>query len=295
MYECCSAKRFFRLVMLDIVIFSIGFVLFFIGKTIVFSADYDSDSSDGIFLPVIMYHSICNKEKTDYCITPEQVDSDFAYLKSHGYTTVTAQQLADYVYNGVSLPNNPILITLDDGFYNNLYYLVPLLEKYDMTAIISIVGSYVDINAEKDPHVPEYSYLNWDDVNLLIKSNRIEIGNHTYDMHSNTSARKGCSINSGESNEIYSSLLNEDVSLLQSEIHQNTGTTPFVFAYPFGFLSEESIPILRENGLIITLTCREIPNYITHDPECLYGLGRYNRSGLYSTEEFMQKLLKIGE
>ena len=36
----------------------------------------------------------------------------------------------------------------------------------------------------------------------------------------------------------------------------------------------------------------EKPNYITRNPDCLYGINRYNRSGLYSTEEFMSKLLK---
>ncbi|MCD7891946.1 MAG: hypothetical protein LUG26_09530 [Ruminococcus sp.] len=71
-----------------------------------------------------------------------------------------------------------------------------------------------------------------------------------------------------------------------------TGSVPFVFAYPYGIVSRESLPVLRENGFLITLTCREIPNYITHDADCLFGLGRYNRSSLYSTEEYMQKLLE---
>lgn len=292
MYECCSAKRFLRLVMLDMIIFSIIFVLFFIGKAIVYSAAGRDNDEDKIFLPVIMYHSIRSGTPQEYAVTPEQVEADLAYLKSSGFTSVSAQELVDYVYNGGSLPENPVLITLDDSFYNNLCYLVPLLEKYDMNAVVSVVGSYTDNNAAADPHVPEYSYLTWEDINELLASGRIEIGSHTYNMHSDTFARRGCGINDGETNEEYAEILNEDISLLQSEMCLYTGSVPFVFAYPYGIVSRESLPVLRGNGFLITLTCREIPNYITRDADCLFGLGRYNRSGLYSTEEYMQKLLE---
>ena len=292
MHECCSAKRFFKLLMLDVIIFSICLVFFFIGKTIVFSAE-NSSGEERIFLPVIMYHSIHDGTPQNYVITPQQLESDLKYLSDHGYSSVTAQQLVDYTHDKGTLPENPVLITLDDGFYNNMYYLLPLLEKYDMNAVISVVGSFVDNNAAADPHVPEYSYLTWNDINELLDSGRIEIGNHTYNMHSGGSGgRKGCSINAGESCEEYADVLTKDISLLQSEIHENTGTTPIVFAYPYGYISKESIPVLKENGFMITLTCYERPNYIVRNPDCLYNLDRYNRSGNYSTEEFMAKALK---
>lgn len=291
MYECYNAKRFFKLLMLDAIIFSICFVFFFIGKSIAFSAE-NKETDEKIFLPVIMYHSIHNGATQDYVVTPEQLENDLKYLEKNGYTTVTAQQLVDYANDRGTLPEKPVMITLDDGFYNNLYYLVPMLEKYDMHAIVSIVGSFVDNNAVADPHVPTYSYLTWEDINELINSERIEIGNHTYNMHSRNGERKGCSIMTGESCEIYSERLNEDIALLQSETQQNADYVPFVFAYPYGYISKESIPVLKENGFLITLTCFEKPNYIIRDPECLYNLNRYNRSGSYSTEEFMQKALE---
>lgn len=291
MYECYTAKRFFRLIMLDIIIFSICFIFFFIGKGIAFSAD-DKSRDEKVFLPIIMYHSIKNNSPNDYSVTPEQLENDLRYLKNNGYTSVTAQQLVDYTSGKGQLPEKPVLITLDDGFYNNLYYLVPLLEKYDMYAVISVVGSFVDNNAYADPHALQYSYLTWDDINELLDSGRIEIGNHTYNMHSNGSTRKGCSINPGESCEEYNEILKSDITLLQTEIHEHTGTLPFVFAYPYGYISKESMPVIKENGFLITLTCYERPNYIIRDPDCLYGLDRFNRSGNYSTEEFMQKALK---
>lgn len=290
MYECYNLKRFIRLLMLDAIIFGLCLIFFFIGKRIILTFA-DNSGEERVFLPVIMYHSIAETSPGKYVVTPEQVESDLKYLKDNGYTSVTAQQLVDYTNGCGELPEKPVLITLDDGFYNNLYYLLPLLEKYDMYAIVSVVGAYTDNNAVADPHVPGYSYLTWEDINQLLESGRFEIGNHTYDMHSSDNGRKGCSKNSGETCEEYSRLLNEDISLLQSEMLENTGTLPFVFAYPYSYISQESLPVLHENGFLMTLNCYERPNYIIRDPECLYGINRYNRSGAYSTEEFMSLAL----
>jgi peptidoglycan/xylan/chitin deacetylase (PgdA/CDA1 family) len=275
--------------MLDAIIFGIISVFLLIGKTIVFSAEKENSNPE-ILLPVIMYHSVRETTPSDYSVTPVQLENDLQYLSANGFNTVSAQQLVDYTNGTGVLPENPVLITLDDGFYNNLCYLLPLLEKYDMNAVISIVGSYTDNNAVADPHVPEYSYLTWDDINILLESGRIEIGNHTYNMHSN-GERKGCSINLNEECYEYVETLESDISLLQSEMSTYTGTMPFVFAYPYGYISDESISVLHENGFLITLTCYEKINSISRNPVCLYGLGRFNRSGNYTTEEFMQKII----
>ena len=74
------------------------------------------------------------------------------------------------------------------------------------------------------------------------------------------------------------------------EFRENIGFYPVIFTYPFGSVSHESLPVIRECGFLMTLTCREQMNYITREPDCLYGIGRYNRSGLYSTEEYMARL-----
>jgi hypothetical protein len=45
-------------------------------------------------------------------------------------------------------------------------------------------------------------------------------------------------------------------------------------------------------GFSAAFSCYERPNYITRDPDCLFTLDRYNRSGHLSTEQFMEKALK---
>ncbi|MCQ2469045.1 MAG: polysaccharide deacetylase family protein [Ruminococcus sp.] len=248
-------------------------------------------SDKGAFLPVIMYHSVYGDKPQDYIVTPTQLENDLAWLRKNGYTSVTAEQVIAHTEGKYTLPERSVMITFDDGHYNNLSQALPLLEKYDMNAVISIVGRYTDDYAAADPHCDAYSYLTWEDISVLYASGRIEIGSHTYDMHSSTGRRKGCSIASGESTDDYCKVLRDDLVLLQNEIYAHTGTAPKVFAYPFGCISREGMPVLRELGFDMTLTCREGANYITRDKNCLYGIFRYNRSGSYFTDEFMRKIL----
>lgn len=277
-------SAFIKILFTAAIIFSIGFLLIIYGKAFL------SKAEEPIRLPVIMYHSLYAETPSEYAVTPEQLESDLKWLKEKGYTTVTAEQVIAYTRNQGNLPKKPVMITLDDGFYNNLSVLVPLLEKYDMTAVVSAVGRYIDCNAVKDPHNPKYSYLTWEDIKLLIESGRIEIGNHTYNMHSLYDGRIGCSRNKGESEEDYRNALSEDIQLLQQKFRENAGFSPVIFTYPFGSVSRESIPVVRDSGFLMTLTCREQMNYITRDSQCLYGIGRYNRSGNYTTEEYMNMI-----
>lgn len=291
MYRCFGIGRSFRRFWTALAAVCLCAALFFPLKTL-FTAAADKAQDSPVPLPVVMYHSVCNSKTASYIVSPSQLEADLSWLKSHGYTSVSAQQLIDYTHGIGELPDSPVLITFDDGFYNNLSLALPLLEKYDMCAVVSIVGRYTDDYAPADPHADSYSYLTWEDISQLAASGRIEIGSHTYDLHTSDSYRTGCSKTSVESDEEYAELLRNDLGLLKTELHDNCGILPAVFAYPFGALCPESLPVLRESDINLTLTCREGMNYITRSPDCLYGIFRYNRSGLLSTEEYMEKLTK---
>ena len=288
MYHCYHAKKLKYILLLDLLL-----IMIVIGvnawhhHAVMTAVSYQ----EGIFLPVIMYHSITENPETDYQLSPEMFAQDLYYLHANGYHTVSAGQLFAYTEGRDTLPEKPVMITFDDGFYNNLSIALPMLEKYDMCAVVSVVGYYSDVTAEKDPHVDRYSYLTWEDIQALEASGRIEIGSHTYNLHSNAQ-RAGCSILYGEDIDNYQAMLKEDLSLLQTRMIQETGITPKIFAYPYGFVCRESIPVLKEMGFFCTLTCREQGNYITRDPSCLYGLDRYNRNPEESTEAFFSRVLQ---
>ena len=245
-----------------------------------------------INLPILMYHSVVkNPEKSGkYVITPEKFEEDLLYLKNKGYTSISAKQLIQYVYNNAPLPEKPVMITFDDGMYNNLEYVLPLLEKYNCHAIFSIVGSYTDEYSQNNIVNPLYSYLRWSDIQNLSDSPYVEFGNHSYDFHSISSERYGTEKKKSENSLEYINIFYQDTEKMQTEFLANCAYRPVVYTYPFGSYSSESSRVLKKMGFLITLSCFEGTNQITHDPECLYLLKRYNRSGVISSYRFFSKI-----
>lgn len=248
------------------------------------------DTETYINVPIIMYHSILKSKSGDYIIHPDVLEKDLIYIKEKGYTTITMTELINYVYENSPLPEKPIIITFDDGHYNNLGYAVPLLEKYNMKAVISIVGKYTDDFSKTDEANLNYGHLRWKDINELISSGTIEFQNHTYNLHT-IGARKGAMKKYNESIENYTNIISTDITKLQEKFKSNTGYTPNTFTYPYGAISKESLDIIKQLGFKASLSCEKGVNHITKDVNCLYCLKRNNRSSNISTEQFLKKLL----
>lgn len=252
-------------------------------------ANYDEEE---ISVPIIMYHSILKDPNRSgkYVVTPATLENDMIYLQQNGYQTVLVKDLITYVYDGISLPEKPVVLTFDDGHYNNMFYLLPLLEKYQMKAVISVVGSYTEQFSESDAHNPNYSYLTWDDIKKLEESGLIEIANHTYHLHEKGN-RKGCSILEGETVTEYQNHLTNDLKTLQTALKENSKIQPPVtFTYPFGYICPQSQDSIEKAGFLASLSCYERINKISQNKGCLYTLGRFNRPSGISTEEFMKKI-----
>ena len=257
--------------------------------TIFFYSNVFAREPEGIKVPIIMYHSILkdSSKHGKYVLSPEQLEQDFQYIQEKGFTTITFTDLISYVYNRTSLPEKPIIITFDDGHYNNYVYAVPLLQQYHMKAVISIVGSYTETYSKSGETNPNYTYLRWQDIKELSQGEIIEFANHSYHLHSNT-GRKGCMKKIGESLDDYHQILTSDLMKLQENFLLHTNTQPSTFTYPFGLISNESLDIIKELGFQASLSCKTGVNYITFEPECLYLLKRNNRPSGISTENFFK-------
>ncbi len=248
-------------------------------------------------LPVIMYHHVSEKESllNKYTVSVEELESDLVYLLENGYTTISINELLTYMYDGGSLPQKPILLTFDDGHESFYHYVFPLLKKYNAKAVVSVVGSFTDAYSTNEDHNIDYSYLTWKQINEMANTPYVEIGNHTYNMHSlqnELDGRKGCDIIKGEDLDSYTKKLVEDVSRVENNILNYTSYKSSVFAYPFGIFSQETKDIIKGMGFPVILTCAELVNYI--DPEnddFLYNLGRFNRDSGLTSYEFFKNIL----
>ena len=245
-------------------------------------------------LPIIMYHHITvNKEKAgEYTVTEEEFRCDLQYIKDNGYTTVTIEDISNYVNGKSNLPDKPIMITFDDGFESFYSIAYPILKENNMRAVVSVIGSVTEKYSAINDHNISYSNLTWSEINEMHQSGLIEFQNHSYNMHSCKSGeRKGISQLQGESDSQYRKSLTEDLYKTQKLFEENCGFKPTAIAYPYGAYSKNTLKIVKECGFTCTLVCEERINKITvGDSNCLFSLGRYNRPSGISTEDFFKKL-----
>lgn len=244
---------------------------------------FPSDSRSEIELPIVMYHGISEDEsgESEYFISKARFEEDLKWYKKQGYTGILPSQLIDYVENGTQLPTRPILLTFDDGYCNNYSYAFPLLEKYNMKAVISLIGVDSDIASDDIYRVPKSCNLSWGEVAAMAKSGLVEFGNHTYDLHRIENGRKGADRKSGESTEAYQRLLTEDLALNQAKIEAVTGSAPLLFAWPYGAYPQDKSGdrALVEVGIKMSVTSYQRSSTVEQGKqESLYGLGRFLRT-----------------
>ena len=283
-------KPFFILLMLTLISL-LGATLNF-GKNVILSAV--SESEDSIKLPILMYHSILktNKQKGKFIIAPDTFEEDLKYIKDNGYTTIVMKDLIDYVYENKDLPEKPIMLTFDDGYYNNYLYAFPLLQKYDCKMVLSPIGKQCDVYSENKDRNPNYAHCSWDELKEMKDSGLVEIQNHSYNMHTITKNRRGTKKNKNESFEHYQNAFCSDINLMQNKVADFLETTPTTFVFPFGAISSCSLDLLHQLGFKATLSCEGKINKLTKNPDKLYGLCRVLRPPNVSSESFFKNKIE---
>jgi peptidoglycan/xylan/chitin deacetylase (PgdA/CDA1 family) len=242
-------------------------------------------------LPIVMYHKISKSLKSKYSVTTAQLESDFRAILAAGFTPVFMSEVINWVNGSGELPAKPIVITFDDGYYNNLCYGLPIARDLGVKFMISPVTGYSQYNIETgDTGKPSYSHLSWDEIREAHASGLVEFGNHTHQMH-NLRPRYGIARKRSESHDEYQTALRDDVTEAQRLLVQSGVPAATTFAYPFGKYSVEGREILAALGFRAFLTCNEhVSKVVKGQPESLLQLGRFNRSGGINTEELLQKI-----
>ncbi|KIC64631.1 hypothetical protein RM51_03095 [Chryseobacterium taiwanense] len=193
-----------------------------------------------------MYHQVLPKNlapKNDLIVTTENLEEQFIYIKNN-FTTLFFKDL----HKESNAPNK-IILTFDDGYYNNLEYLIPLLEKYQLKATIFIPTEYI----QSRMHSTEKNFMSFDEIRNL-NPELIEIALHSH------SHRNYSEMSVEEARED----LNKNIEILR----ENTIIFSNVLAYPYGKFPREKnkkrafFEMLEQSGITAALRIgNEIDSY----------------------------------
>jgi len=229
-------------------------------------------------VPIVMYHLVTERPRYlgKYGVSPSELEQDLSFLAENNYRTVVFRDLIDFVTLGTCLPENPIMLTFDDGNLSDLSYVLPLLEQYDMKAVVAIIGEAADrFTAQAEETPGRYPNLTWPQIAELHASGRVEIQSHSWDLHT---VPIGSGKKRGESAESYHARLLADLQRLQNACAEHLDYVPTAFVYPLGVIGDGSREVLEELGMFGSISCQEGKNIIRQgDKDCLFSLRRTNR------------------
>lgn len=194
------------------------------------SATAMSASAPFTRVPILIYHSvrpyypgITNIVK-EYTVPPNIFDDQLRYLRDNGYTPITLDDLTAHFNSNKSLPDQPIIITFDDGWENQYRYAFPIMQKYGYTGIFYIYSNPIDKKV----------FLKWDEVKTMVDANMV-IGDHTK-SHPELSKIKDDATLRQE--------IEDSKKIIEAKIRKPVND----FAYPFGDFNSHTVDIVKQAG-----------------------------------------------
>ncbi len=182
-----------------------------------------TEIAEGPKVLILNYHQIQNTSAS-LSIPLADFDAQMNYLTSHGYVSITPEELYSGLNGQLELPKKPVLITFDDGYADNYKNAFPILRRYGMRATIFVIPAFVGVYN---------NYLTWEEI-LEMQDGGITFESHT--MHH-------YKLEELPDDEIRSELLNSKTIL-----EEKLGRPVEFLAYPTGTYNLHIAGIAKEVG-----------------------------------------------
>lgn len=185
-------------------------------------------------LAVLMYHYFYDESagetaKNSNWMSISKFEEQLNYLKENNYYYPTWQEVADFADGKIDLPENSIVITMDDGHKSIFNLAIPMLDKYEIPATAFVITSKFDTD-----NLGKY------------KDSTIDFESHTNNMH-----RGGGTIGHGG---IFPALsIEEGVADLKESIEKLGGNSG-ALAYPYGDCTERTKEAAQQAGFKVAFT-----------------------------------------
>lgn len=142
-------------------------------------------------IPVFLYHQVNNLSN----VKPDVFEEHLKILKEKNMNTITLSE-----YGKKETPKNSVLITFDDGYYDNYKIVFPLLKKYNMKATVFLNTLYIgekrwgetkiEINGTANYNaIKKYNalgdgtteqYMTWSEIKEMYDSGLVDFQAHSH-------------------------------------------------------------------------------------------------------------------
>lgn len=184
-----------------------------------------------LHIPILMYHYVeyvqdtKDTERQKLNVNPNVFEQQLQTLIAAHYTFITARDLGNLLDGSKPIPQNPIIITFDDGHWDLDTSVLPLLKKYNIHATAYIVPGFIGTNSDS---------LTPQEMQDIVTSGLIDVGAHT--VHH--LALKGRSLAQVQYE------IDQSKQMLEHDYHIHV----YSFAYPYGSFDKQAIDVVKQAG-----------------------------------------------
>lgn len=202
---------------------------------------------------ILMYHMICDPVPgarfNGLRVSPQQFERQLAWLRRHGWQF---RFLSDVVSaDALRQPGSEkvCVITFDDGYADNLYNALPILQRHGAVATLYLVQHRDDNDwsVKKKQHHDEGELarepkLTDGEVETLLASGCFELGGH--------------SATHADFSKLDPATRRAEIEGSKSALEARFGVPLQTYAYPFGIYDGVDVALVREAGFLGAVTTR---------------------------------------
>jgi peptidoglycan/xylan/chitin deacetylase (PgdA/CDA1 family) len=165
----------------------------------------------------------------DLKVDPANFAAELRALHDAGYHTISQAQLFDALYKGTPLPPRPIIISVDDGYVDDVRTILPDLVRLRMIATFFVITGRMN----------EPGFLDAAQIRRLDRAG-MDVGDHTahhVDLRALTAAQ-----------------LADETAGSRRALERVLGHPVYFFAYPFGAYDSTVVQAVHAAGFTMAYT-----------------------------------------
>lgn len=194
------------------------------------SLNYISKPISDTFIPVLMYHSISDRDPSNsLLVSPSEFENEMAWLHDNGFTSLSLDELYYSLTTG-NVPAKPVVITFDDGYDDNYTNAYPILKKYGLIGNFFVITDYIGT---------KQGFMNVD----MLK-----------EMHSNGMIIESHTSNHQELKNISDDAKISSIKNAQNFLKENLNIDSKFICYPVGRYDESTKNIVSSLGIKLAVT-----------------------------------------
>jgi peptidoglycan/xylan/chitin deacetylase (PgdA/CDA1 family) len=188
-----------------------------------------------IHVPILTWHRVAvfaqeyTKSVPDETVEPSVFAEEIDALASHGYHPISQLQLFNSLFRDAPLPSKPVLLTVDDGYVDDIKTILPILQAHHFVATFYIITHRF--------HEP--GFLNTTEVRRLDAAG-MDIGAHTR--------------NHVPLATVSTAEMTDQIAGSRRDLEHVVGHPVQWFAYPFGSFDDAVVAAVRKAGFVLAVT-----------------------------------------